>query len=155
MLGNIEKKIKSFENSQNDYVNNIVYRLLVYALDDQSKDLLYTTLSNLNGNIEEALNDLSEVFTDLTQLESGNSIENSFQKSLFEQYEFCLVTVQNMLNALAMTLQDAIHLEEDMDDKMILYQLSHAQSFLKNSLSSLIDAYDTVLYEKGTHTIQA
>ena len=85
MLSNIKDKIKFFKYLQNDYVNNIVYRLLVYTLDDQSKDLLYTTLSSLNGNIEEALNDLSEVFTDLTQLESGNSIENSFQKSLFEQ----------------------------------------------------------------------
>lgn len=155
MLSNIEKKIEFFGNLQNDYVNNIVYHLLVYTLDDQSKDLLYTTLSRLNGNIEEALNDLSEVFTDLTQLESGNSIENSFQKSLFEQYEFCLFTVQNMLNALAMTVQDAIYLEEDMDDKMILFQLSHDQSFLKSSLSSLIDAYDTVLNENGTHTIKA
>lgn len=155
MLSNIEKKIKFFKNLQNDYVNNIVYPLLVYALDDQSKDLLYTTLSNLNGNIKEALNDLSEVFTDLTQLESGNPIENSFQKSLFEQYEFCLFTVQNMLNALAMTAQDAIYLEEDMDDKMILFQLSHDQSFLKSSLSSLINAYDTVLNENGTHTIKA
>lgn len=155
MLSNIEKKIKFFKNLQNDYVNNIVYPLLVYALDDQSKDLLYTTLSNLNGNIKEALNDLSEVFTDLTQLESGNPIENSFQKSLFEQYEFCLFTVQNMLNALAMTVQDAIYLEEDMDDKMILFQLSHDQSFLKSSLSSLINAYDTVLNENGTHTIKA
>ena len=155
MLSNIEKKIKFFKNLQNDYVNNIVYPLLVYALDDQSKDLLYTTLSNLNGNIKEALNDLSEVFTDLTQLESGNPIENSFQKSLFEQYEFCLFTVQNMLNALAMTAQDAIYLEEDMDDKLILFQLSHDQSFLKSSLSSLINAYDTVLNENGTHTIKA
>lgn len=155
MLSNIEKKIKFFKNLQNDYVNNIVYPLLVYALDDQSKDLLYTTLSNLNGNIKEALNDLSEVFTDLTQLESGNPIENSFQKSLFEQYEFCLFTVQNMLNALAMTAQDAIYLEEDMDDKMILFQLSHDQSFLKSSISSLINAYDTVLNENGTHTIKA
>ena len=42
-----------------------------------------------------------------------------------------------------------------LDDKMLLCQLSHAQSFLKNSLSSLIDAYDTVLYENGTHTIKA
>ena len=155
MLGNIEKKIEFFEYLQNDYVNNIVYRLLVYTLDDQSKDLRYTTLSSLNGNIEEALNDLSEVFTDLTQLESGNSIENSFQKSLFEQYESCLLTVQNMLNALSMTMQDVMHFDEDLDDKMLLCQLSHAQSFLKNSLSSLIDAYDTVLYENGTHTIKA
>lgn len=155
MLSNIKNKIEFFKNLQNDYVNNIVYPLLVYALDDQSKDLLYTTLSNLNGNIKEALNDLSEVFTDLTQLESGNPIENSFQKSLFEQYEFCLFTVQNMLNALAMTAQDAIYLEEDMDDKMILFQLSHDQSFLKSSLSSLINAYDTVLNENGTHTIKA
>lgn len=155
MLSNIENKIESFEHLQNDYVNNIVYRLLVSTLDDQSKDLLYTILSSLNGNIEEALNDLSEVFTDLTQLESGNSIENSFQKSLFEQYEFCLFTVQNMLNALAMTMQDAIYLEEDMDDKMILYQLLQKQSFFKSSLSSLIDAYDTVLDENGTHTIKA
>ena len=155
MLSNIEDKIKFFKYLQNDYVNNIVYRLLVYTLDDQSKDLLYTTLSSLNGNIEEALNDLSEVFTDLTQLESGNSIENSFQKSLFEQYESCLLTVQNMLNALSMTMQDVMHFDEDLDDKMLLCQLSHAQSFLKNSLSSLIDAYDTVLYENGTHTIKA
>lgn len=155
MLSNIEDKIKFFKYLQNDYVNNIVYRLLVYTLDDQSKDLLYTTLSSLNGNIEEALNDLSEVFTDLTQLESGNSIENSFQKSLFEQYEFCLFTVQSMLNALSMTMQDVMHFDEDLDDKMLLCQLSHAQSFLKNSLSSLIDAYDTVLYENGTHTIKA
>lgn len=155
MLSNIENKIKFFKHLQNDYVNNIVYRLLVSTLDDQSKDLLYTILSSLNGNIEEALNDLSEVFTDLTQLESGNSIENSFQKSLFEQYEFCLFTVQNMLNALAMTMQDVMHFDEDLDDKMLLCQLSHAQSFLKNSLSSLIDAYDTVLYENGTHTIKA
>ena len=155
MLGNIEKKIEFFEYLQNDYVNNIVYRLLVYTLDDQSKDLLYTTLSSLNGNIEEALNDLSEVFTDLTQLESGNSIENSFQKSLFEQYESYLFTVQDMLNSLAMTVQDVMYLDEDMDDKMLLYQLSHDQSFFKSSLSSLIDAYDAVLYENGTHTIKA
>ena len=95
------------------------------------------------------------MFTDLTQLESGNPIENSFQKSLFEQYEFCLFTVQSMLNALSMTMQDVMHFDEDLDDKMLLCQLSHAQSFLKNSLSSLIDAYDTVLYENGTHTIKA
>ena len=155
MLSNIEKKIKFFKNLQNDYVNNIVYRLLVYTLDDQSKDLLYTTLSNLNGNIKEALNDLSEVFTDLTQLESGNPIENSFQKSLFEQYESCLLTVQNMLNALAMTVQDVMYFDKDTDDKMLLYQLSHDQFSFKSSLSSLIYAYDTVLYENGTHTIKA
>lgn len=155
MLSNIEDKIKFFKYLQNDYVNNIVYRLLVYTLDDQSKDLLYTTLSSLNGNVEEALNDLSEVFTDLTQLESGNSIENSFQKSLFEQYESCLFTVQDMLNSLAMTVQDVMHFDEDTDDKMLLYQLSHDQFFLNSSLSSLIDAYDKVLYENGTHTIKA
>lgn len=155
MLSNIEKKIQFFEYLQNDYVNNIVYRLLVYTLDDRLKDLLYTTLSSLNGNIEEALNDLSEVFTDLTQLESGNSIESSFQKSSFEQYESCLFTVQDMLNSLAMTVQDVMYLDEDMDDKMILYQLLQKQSFFKSSLSSLIDAYDTVLYENGTHTINA
>lgn len=45
MLSNIENKIEFFEHLQNDYVNNIVYRLLVSTLDDQSKDLLYTTLS--------------------------------------------------------------------------------------------------------------
>ena len=55
MLSNIENKIEFFEHLQNDYENNIVYRLLVSTLDDQSKDLLYTTLSRLNGNIEEAL----------------------------------------------------------------------------------------------------
>ena len=155
MLSNIKKKIEFFEHLQNDYVNNIVYRLLVYTLDDRLKDLLYTTLSSLNGNIEEALNDLSEVFTDLTQLESGNSIENSFQKSLFEQYESYLFTVQDMLNSLAMTVQDVKYFDEDMDDKMLLYQLSRDQSFFKSSLRSLIDAYDKVLYENGTHTIKA
>lgn len=155
MLSNIEKKIQFFEYLQNDYVNNIVYRLLVYTLDDRLKDLLYTTLSSLNGNVEEALNDLSEVFTDLTQLESGNSIESSFQKSSFEQYESYLFTVQDMLNSLAMTVQDVMYLDEDRDDKMILYQLLQKQSFLKSSLSSLIEAYDTVLYENGTHTIKA
>lgn len=48
-----------------------------------------------------------------------------------------------------------MHFDEDLDDKMLLHQLSHDQSFFKSSLSSLIDAYDTVLYENGTHTIKA